>query len=103
LRAPISLDEHPSLFASTRRAAGMDTGRPYLLSDGNTRDQDSQHGIETAFSVRGGVPRWVAAQSGGNITVLLETPATPLTSGSEVGNGEPWHRVQWRVCSRLRR
>ena len=28
--------------------------------------------------------------------MLLETPATSLTSGSEVGNGGQWHRFQWR-------
>ena len=36
----------------------------------------------------------VAAHSSGRTTVSLQTPATSLTSGSEVGNGEQWHRIQ---------
>ena len=36
---------------------------------------------------------WVAPRSSDHTTVSLETPATSLTNGSEVGNGEQWHRV----------
>ena len=63
-------------------------------SDGNARDPESEPTTVTAVVVVcRSVRRWVAARSSGSTTVLLETPATSLTSGSEVGNGEQWHRV----------